>query len=139
MTELITERVQRLQDKPNYVVIGKKDEIYYGVIEQSFSMGLSEDRILVLWTSEFATSNITSGTFKIDGKDDAEYQLKRVSKDYPDIDFEVVKLLSPESYVEIDWEEYAEAGMPDVKRLSGVKDKFRARNARFTINTEATS
>ncbi len=133
----IKERAEFLKSLPSYVVIGKKDgdEIYQGVIENSFSMDLSKNRINVFWSSQNAVDMFGNTGLKVDGRVDAERYRDYFAKGHSDMVFEVVDLHSPDCCVVIDWEEKAEAGMPDPKKLSGVKDKFRARNPRFTVRS----
>src|SRR5882724_3345304 len=61
-------------DLPGFVVLGKAktDNAYQGIIENSFSMSLSKDRVNFFWSSDRATSNLTGGVYKVDGKACAE-------------------------------------------------------------------
>lgn len=119
-------------DKPNlsgYVVLARYGDSYQGIIEHSFWMDLSDERALFFWSSKNATSNF-GGKFEVDGFKDAKHHLLKFSKDNPNLDFKIYDVHADDLPVEFDWDEWREACKP-AETLSGVKDKFKARNVKF--------
>jgi hypothetical protein len=119
-------------DLPGYIILGRYGDLYIGPIECSFSLDTSYERTQFFWSSKVATSNF-GGKFEINGLEWAKESIKRLEKDHPDINFQIYDVhddnLLP---VELDWDEWREACKP-AETLSGVKDKFKARNVKFTI------
>ena len=119
---------------PGYVVLGKYGDLYQGIIECSFSMDLSFERANFFWSSKKATSNF-GGSFEIDGLEAATHYKEYFSERTPGVDFQIYDVHSDNLPVVFDWDEWREACKP-AETLSGVKDKFKARNVRFTYKEE---
>jgi len=119
---------------PGYIVLGRKptDNAYQGVIELSFSMGLSPDRVNFNWSLDNATSNF-GGNFKVDGLKLAEKAKKTFTEAYPDMEFEIFDVHNDELPVIINWDQWRRDSAQDLKTLSGVKYKMGARNPRFEM------
>ena len=119
---------------PGYIVLGRKkgSNAYQGVVEHSFTMGLSEDHVRFWWTFDKATMNILPGTIDVDGFKDACLSCSEFAKNHPDMEFEVFDAHSDDLPVIIDWDQWREDEQP-AKTFSGVKNKFGARNPRFEM------
>ena len=63
----------------------------------------------------------------------AEHHKTYFAEQHPDMIFEIFDLHAADCPVLIDWEWYADGNEPSSKTMSGVKDKFRSRNARFKV------
>lgn len=124
-------------EKPHlqgYIVLGRKkgDNSYLGTIENSFSLGLSKDFVQFHWSSDNATSNF-GGNFKVDGLECATETKEYHSRIDPDIEFEIYDVHDEEKLpVIIDWDQWREDSSA-AATLSGVKNKFGARNPKFTM------
>jgi hypothetical protein len=60
-----------------------------------------------------------------------EDRMKYFVRDHLDIQFQIYDLQSPDCPIDIDWAGYLWSTTPDSKKLSGVRDKFGARNPDF--------
>jgi hypothetical protein len=96
---------------PIRVVLRKEDDKFKGLIENSFSIDLSETRVRVWWSGK-AYSIL--GEHNLNGIEDAERNAK-----YGDL---VVDPFAEDSPIEVDWEAWGKA-----------TDKFGKRNAPFRI------
>lgn len=126
------------QEKPNlpgYVVLGRKQgaNAYQGVIESSFNLDLSDDRVRFFWTFGEATSNILPGTFKVDGFENAEEMQKYFTKRYPDMEFEIFDVHDEDIPFTFDWDQWRKDKTPNKETISGVRNKFGARNVKFEM------
>lgn len=123
----------KLRELPAWVVLGKEPggNSYKAVVERSFSMDLDAERACIFWSSGDATSNI-GGSFKIDGKAAADRHQKMFEKACPGMTFEVFDVHG-EIPIEIDWDRYEADNEFVPNTLSGVRNKFNARNARFEM------
>lgn len=110
-----------------YVVIGRApgDNAYCGVVEHSFHMDTSKDRVCFFWTG---TADSILGQFQIDGYEDARHYLEHFSKTRPDMKFEVHDVHSPECPVVVDLDAWYNA--------QGCGNKFNKRNMPFTMRAE---
>ncbi len=117
---------------PGYVVLGREkgSNSYKAIIEQSFFMDLSGEFACFFWSSNNATSNF-GGKFKIDGLKNAEHNRDKFAKDSEMI-FEIFDVHDDNIPIEIDWDYWRLCNEP-ANTLSGVKDKFGARNPRFKM------
>ena len=134
MKELKQEELEQME-KPNlegFVLLCKepKDNAYKAIVEHSFSMGMSPDRVLFFWSSDKATSNL-GGSFRVDGKANAKEQKREYEKLYPEVEFTIFDIHDPELPILVDWDGWRAASARSDKTLSGVVDKFTARNPRF--------
>lgn len=100
---------------------------YTGYVENSFSMGGHKDRVRLYWT------NHDHWFGRIDGEEDATAEAERLRKAHPDIEFEVWDARDPKCPVTVDWADYAESNRYNPNTLSGVSNKFNARNIPFAI------
>jgi len=117
-----------------YIVLGRKptDNAYQGIVELSFSMGLSSDRVNFNWSSDNATSNF-GGNFEVDGLKLAEKAKYAFTKEYPDMVFEIFDVHNDELPVVINWDQWRKDSAQDPETLSGVKNKMGARNPLFEM------
>jgi hypothetical protein len=128
------ERDERLMALPGYVVLGwsAEEQRFYGTVENSFSLGLSPAFVQFNWSSDNATSNF-GGKFKVDGLAMAQRDLESWSKSRPDLAFRIYDARNAEALpVVLDWDGWLDANQPNPNSLSGVVDKYRSRNIRFT-------
>lgn len=125
-------RRERLMQTPGYIVLAREPGAndYRGVVENSFSLDTSNDRTQFFWSSNNATSNF-GGSFVIDGLKDAQETVEYWSKKYPDWTFEIFDARDDEKLpVYLDWDRYINGCRP-ADTLSGVNDKYDARNLKF--------
>lgn len=118
---------------PGYIVLVRKpgDNAYIGLVEGSFSLDTSRDRTQFFWSSDNATSNF-GGKFKIDGYADAKHRVDSYRKLSPDWIFEIFDARDDELLpVVLDWENWL-LDNRSANNLSGVANKYGARNIRFT-------
>lgn len=124
--------------RPAFILLGRKkgDNAYMGYVEHSFSLGTSKDQTFVYWTSANASSNF-GGKFSIDGKSWAEKDLASLSK-RADEEWEIFNIDDPLP-VELDWRTYWWGHERDNCTMSGVRDKYAARNVNFKMAAEPAS
>jgi len=117
---------------PGYVVLckHKNGNAYQAIVELSFSMSLSSDRACFFWSSDKATSNF-GGSFKIDGKKNAEHHCEQFQRNHPDMEFQIYDVHEQDLPIVIDWDNWRWGSAPSDKKLSGVVDKMAARNPKF--------
>lgn len=125
-----------LHIRPSYVVLGERDGHLVGIIERSFSMDLSDERVRIWWSSENAVSNFGIHHV-VNGEKDAEYHRECFDQNHSEVGFQVFDLNAPDCPIDIDWAGYLEASAPDSQKLSGVKDKFGARNPKFHLRSSS--
>lgn len=133
MEPVSEERRQRLLALEGFLILGrpKGGNSYQGFVENSFSMGWSPNYVNFWWSGE-ATSNF--GTkHKIDGRADAEHYLAEERRLRPDWDIEIFDAKDENLPVVLDWDGWVDAHAYNPNTLSGVSDKFRARNFRFEM------
>lgn len=123
-----TEKEARM---PGYIILGKRplDNAYQGVVEGSFSMYLSPDYVNFFWTG---TGYSMLGKHEVDGLKEAEHYQEYFASRYPDMVFEIFDVHSEDLPVVLDWDGLT-AGLMPAETLSGVRNKFRARNFRFNM------
>lgn len=121
---------------PAFILLGRKkgENAYMGYVENSFSLSTSKNETFVYWSSNNATSNF-GGTFVIDGKAWAEKDLAKLQL-RPDEDWQMFSV-EDALPVTLDWRMYHWGHEPDLT-LSGVRDKYAARNVRFEMLDETT-
>ncbi|MBY0361831.1 MAG: hypothetical protein K2X45_07975 [Phreatobacter sp.] len=100
-----------------------------GLIEHSFAMDFSPDRMLILWSGK-ARSLV--GTLSLDAEDEAADQMAYYAKKHPDWRFEIVDPLSPDAPIAVDIARW-------LRFLVGGGPKFEKRNALFQVKDEATN
>lgn len=119
---------------PGYVVLARNpggNAYCQAIVELSFSMDLSPDRCLFFWSSKNATSNF-GGKFEVDGLKDATHHRDAFAKNHPDLEFEIFDVHAEDLPIEIDWDGWRKSCTP-AQTLSGVADKYGARNPRFKM------
>lgn len=115
-----------LRKMPAWVVLGRVPggNAYHAVVERSWSMDLVADRTHIFWSG---------GYFKIDGKATAEEHREKFAKSRPDMTFEVFDVHDENLPIVIDWDRYEDDNEPVSNTLSGVRNKYNARNALFEM------
>lgn len=121
----------KLPDYGGYIIIGIQGEKYVGIVENSFSMSLSDTNTQFYWSSDNASSNF-GGSFKVDGKKNAERTMKNFAENHSEIKFKIFDVYRHKLPVSIDWDKWREDSIRSEKTLSGVKDKFGNRNPEFS-------
>ena len=96
-----------------------------GLVENSFSMDWSKQRVNIFWSGK-AYSML--GEHMLDGVESAEYNCKKTEPDLFTPEEFVVDPLAEDSPIEIDWEAWLNA-----------TDKFTKRNAPFKVKQHAVS
>lgn len=127
------ERRAQLLDLAGYVILVRKtaDEPYEGYVEQSFGMGFDPKRVNFWWSGEAHSNFGTKHT--IDGRESAMRHAETIEKNHPDWSVEVWDAHNEDLPIVIDWNAWADAQAHDPNTLSGVSDKYKARNAPFTV------
>ena len=123
---------ERMMQVPGFIVLASEPHAntYRGIVEHSFSLGLSTDQTQFFWTSKKATSNF-GGSFEIDGKRDAETEIYYWQKKLPDWKFEIFDARDDEKLpVYLHWDLWLNGNLP-ADTLSAVNDKYAARNLTF--------
>lgn len=120
----------RLLAMPGYVVLGKRKggNAYSGLTENSFSMGLEVDYVLFFWWITNSWGYRTAD----EARKDAEDHRDKYNKSHPDMDFEVWDVRDPNLPITLDWEGWVVAN-ESADTLSGVRNKYRARNFKFEM------
>lgn len=113
----------------------KMEDTYHSVIECSWSIELSTDRAQFYWSSQKATSNF-GGSFAVDGRKHADEMKAWAEKQLPDFPFKVWDVRDPALPIELNWKAWERAHEPSDRNISGVVDKFTARNVPFKCKPE---
>jgi hypothetical protein len=124
---------QRLLNLQGYVILGrpKGGNSYQGYVENSWTMDWRGDYAVFFWSGE-AVSNF--GTkHNLNAYKDAKYHFDRLIQDRPDWDIQMFDVRDENIPVVLDWEGWIEAQAYNPNTLSGVTDKFKARNFKFTM------
>ncbi len=108
--------------RPIFVVLLTTDDGYRGLVEHSMTLGTDKSRVRLWWTKAEWT----------DGRTNAEASAKYTS-DARAVD--IWDAHDPALPIVIDWDGWVRDNEP-AKTLSGVRDKFKARNALFTVRPE---
>lgn len=118
--------------RPAFIILGRKrgENSYMGYVEHSFTLGPSKDQTFVYWTSANASSNF-GGKFLIDGKSWAEKDLAYLYR-RADEEWEMFNVEDPLPVV-LDWRKYWWGQERDNMTLSGVRNKYAARNVDFKM------
>ena len=106
-----------------YVILIKKpnDDQLYGPVENSFSLGVEPNRTFLYWSSTYW--NLDAWTW-------ANRDYDRGKQEHPDWEYTIYKAM--EAPVNINWDVWLDAHSPSTHTLSGVKNKYDARNLKFT-------
>jgi hypothetical protein len=123
-----------------YVVLGKREggNAYSAVIERSFSMDVSPERASVFLIGVFR-DNLVGAKWDL-----TKQKVLACAEKYrdtfsgrsdivgvPEMEFKVWDIDDPELPIVIDWDDWRRGNERSDKTLSGVRDKFSARNPRF--------
>jgi hypothetical protein len=121
-------------DFPGFIILGHEPQqnSYLGKVEGSFSMDVSKDFTQFHWTG---TAYSILGKHQLDGRADAEEELRRLKKDRPDVEWTIYDVHADDLPVLIDWDGWRRANEP-ADTLSGVRNKYVARNPRFYMIEE---
>lgn len=124
------EKREKLRNMQGYVILATPPSrnAYQGYIEQSFSMDFSESHVNFFWSSDDMTKK-----HAIDGKKEADYHVDKLLKSHPDWKIEVWSVHDDDLPIELNWERWIDAQAFNPNTLSGVTNKFRARNFEFSI------
>jgi hypothetical protein len=134
---------EKLLNLPGYVVLGKREggNAYNAIIERSFSMDVSSDNANFWWIGE-ARDNFFGAKWELSKEivlKNAERHRDAFNKTRPDMKFEVFDVRDPDLPIVIDWDTWLWAHESSDKTLSGVRDKFIARNPPFKMKDEYQS
>lgn len=127
------ERRGRLLATDGYIILGHApgDNSFQGFVEHSFSMAWDKRSVNFFWsgaaTSNFGTKHV------LDGKANAEEYVKKERLLHPDWQIEAWSVRDPTLPVTLDWDRWVEAHAYNPNTMSGVTDKFAARNFRFEM------
>lgn len=137
-TDFDAETRERLLKTPGFVILGKLkahgNSYPVGYCENSFSMSVENGRSNFWWIGT-ATSNFGSKhelTYE-KVKASVERHLADLNRNHPDYNFEVWDVHDPEIPVEFDWEHWLWGNARSDRTLSGVRDKYAARNLEFRM------
>ncbi len=108
--------------RPIFVVLLTTDDGYHGLVEHSMAIAAHTSRVRLWWTWGVADG-------RADAENNAKYATGARAADIWDAH-------DPALPIVIDWDGWVRDNEP-AKTLSGVRDKFRARNAMFTIRPES--
>lgn len=129
-----------------YVVLGKREggNAYSAVIERSFSMDVSSERVNVFLIGVF-TDNLVGAKWDLTKqkvlacaeKYRATFSGRGDIVGCPKMQFEVWDIDDPKLPIVIDWDDWRRGNERSDKTLSGVRDKFSARNPRFYMREQS--
>lgn len=122
------ERREKLRKANGAIILSKIDGAnhFHGFVEHSFSMGWDSSYALFFYDCFDKKGNITSR-----GCDEAEDFAKRQRVDGKEV--EVWNVHDENLPVVLDWEAWIDAQAYNPNTLSGVNNKFKARNIPFTM------
>ncbi len=121
-----------------FIVIGQHaDGHYAGYVENSFSMSVSKDRTQFLWSGQ-AYGNF-GGTFTLDGNASATRTLALLAHEHPEYQWKAYDVHDPAIPFLFNWDEWRWGSGPSDQSLSGVVNKYVARNPRFAIKDTCQS
>lgn len=135
-------RLWAAMDKPDmvgFVVLAKSktDNSYKAIIERSWSMDLSSDCCLFFWTGKGYSALFKPGAYvEIDGFKDATHHKEKFGQNNAGMDFTIFEVHATDLPIAIDWDTWRKDCAPSEKTLSGVQNKFGARNPRFVMKEE---
>lgn len=106
------------------------ENTYTGYVEHSWSMGWDKAHVNFWWIGDAET---IIGKVEVYGNGDAEEHVREAKKNHLDYAIEVWDAHDPDLPVKLDWDNWVEAQAYDPNTLSGVSNKFVARNIRFEM------
>ncbi len=130
---LTPEARAELLTRHSWVLIARVPQAnkYRGYVELSFSMDWHDEAVNIWWSGP-ATSNL-GGSFNIDGRLEIERHAAELVTRHPDWTIEIWDAKDPLLPIVIDWEKWLDAQAYNPNTLSGVTNKFAARNAPFVM------
>lgn len=133
---LTQEQRDRLLAREGYVILIHEPGAnqYHGYVENSFSMSLDSSRTCLFGSGEYVSNFGTRHV--LDGRADAEHHAGDLRKSHPDATVVVWEVHDENLPVILDWEEWLDAQAYDPNTLSGVTNKFKARNLRFDMRED---
>ena len=117
----------RLTALDGFVILIQKpgDPVFYGPVENSFSLGVDANRTFFYWTSKERG---------MDGREWAEGDLADYRRKHPDWLLTLWDAKDAEKLpVVLNWELWLDAHEPSDQTVSGIKNKHEARNLRFHV------
>lgn len=132
---LTPEKKARLESVQGYVMLIRKpdDPVWYGPCENSFSLSTEEWRTFFYWSSLPDSGHNPP----IDGLEWLRRDLSSWKDKHPDWLFSVFDARDAKSLpVVLNWGEWLDAHEPREGTMSGVKNKYWARNVQFTVKPE---
>lgn len=128
------EQIEYLMNSQGYIILGLPPEsnAYQGYVEHYWQMGWDKDHVNFFWTGN-GTDNVFGLQHKIDGLKTATHYAKTSMKLHPDWQIAMWDVRDEKLPVILDWDSWVKAQEFNPKTLSGVSNKFLARNFKFTI------
>jgi hypothetical protein len=119
-------REARLMDVKGYILIIQKpdDSNLYGPVERSFVLDVVANRTFFFWTSI---------SRNIDAYDWVQKDLAYWKSKYPSWKYNVYDARSSQLPIIIDWKTWLDAHEPSDINLSGIRNKYYARNLKFVV------
>lgn len=123
---LTLENRARIAALKSWVLFGKskEDNAFKGYIENTWNMDFSPDYVRI-WTDTW------------NDEPSMQEMLKEKQDKYPDWEFVLYEVHDPEMPFVLDIEAWLDAQAYDPNTLSGVSDKFKARNTIFKMKEHA--
>lgn len=125
------DRNARLMAVQGYIMLIKKpgDDKLYGPVENSFSLSIEPNRTFFYWTSKVQN---------IDGWEWVNKDLNYWRGKYPEYEYTIYDARDAEKLpVVLNWDVWLDAHQRSNQTFSGIKNKYDARNLRFTLKGEA--
>lgn len=119
-----SDRREKIRQFPVFIVLARKPgaNAFTGLIENSFSMDWSDDRVNMFWSG---TAYSILGQHEIDGRENADFNCRKMAQNHPTWELQVYDAHADDCPVTIDWERWIDA------MLVGQARKFDSRNAHF--------
>lgn len=119
---------------PGLIILGRAPGVnaWHGYVEHSMSMGWDADHVNYWWSGT-GTDAIFGFTMTIDAQRDVDSHMETIKKNKPDWEIKVFDVFDPDLPVVLDREAWMQANRYDPNKLSGVSDKFKARNIPFKM------
>lgn len=133
--EFSQEQIDLLMKLPGWVIVARAkggNQYHSGICENSFSMSLEPGKAVFWWVGK-ARSNLGTthelGAARV--KKSATHHMTEFSKSYPDLEFELIDVRAEDCPIEFNWSRWLWGSQPTNQKLSGVVDKYAARNLEF--------
>lgn len=138
---LSEETFNKLMALPGWVIVartGGGNQYHLGYCENSFSMSL-EPALANFWWVGTARSNFGT-TYDLTAQrveQDARENISRLQRNHSSLVFELIDVRAADCPIELDWNNWLWGNQSSDKTLSGVVDKYAARNLRFWMKGES--